>query len=455
MDVLSARAATIALLCVLLWGAPSVHAQTPLRVDYSRVEAQGSPYVFGGSQPRGITEAQWDSLAAQGFTFVRMQADVTELVPCASPEAYRRNDDGCAEPANWDWTDGVYGDNFARKAMRRGMRVAMVVKNGHWNRYPGAPVDEETVPRDLDVWGEVLRTIINHYDGGIQYVELFNEVDRAPQFRVTGSPHTRRSGYKAVARHALWAVRGSEHPDTRLGGPVAAGMGAEEAAWLLREADIRAHLGFLSFHAFDDLEYPRRVVDSLEAVMARYDVDLPILRSSYVPERKEAGSKEPGTTDPVAVAPHLIGALRDGLEAAGLWEIQNRSGDDDVRYWFDGDRVTPTADLWRLMSLRLDLGDGTSTVVHVEGVPYTSAFAALNPEAEPVGVVVAEEGGAAYEMALRGLPMEDGSVRIRLLGLDGPLSNSPVQTEVRDGAVDFRLPVPSRGVYAYEVKTGS
>lgn len=431
----------------------SVKAQNTLRVDYSQVEAQSSPYVFGGSQPRGLSEAQWDSLSAQGFTFVRMQADVTKLVPCASPEAYRRNDDGCADPANWDWIDGIYGDNIAQEAIQRDMRVTMVVKNGHWNRFPGAPVDEETVPRDLEVWGDVLRKIINHYEGGIQYVELFNEVDRDPQFRVKDSPHTRKSGYKAVARHAIWAVRGSEHPDTRVGGPVAAWMGAKEAEWLLQEADTRANLGFLSFHAFDIREYPRQVVDSLEAVMNRYNVDLPVIRSSYVPEEEEDGSNMPGTTDPVAIAPHLIGALRDGLKGAGLWEIQNRNGEKDARYWFDGNDTTPTVDLWRLMSLRLDLGNGPSTVVHVEGVPYTSAIAALNPGGSPVGVVVAEEGDRTYEVVAEGLPMDDGAVAIRLLGLRGPLDASPVQGRIDEGTLSFRLPMPSRGVYRFKVRT--
>jgi hypothetical protein len=206
----------------------------------------------------------------------------------------------------------------------------------------------------------------------------------------------------------------------------------------------------ISFHAFDRETYPRRGVDTLKALMARYDVDLPIIRSSYVPEKREEGSKRPGTTDPVAIAPHLVGALRDGLEASGLWEIQNRNGEDDVRYWFDGDETTPTVRLWRMLALRLGLGQGFSTMVHVEGTSYTEALAALNPAGEPVGLVVAEEGGGAFEVEATGLPVE-GAVAIHRFGLKGPLASTPLEGNIKEGQLSFRLPTPERGVYAFHV----
>ena len=51
-----------------------------------------------------------------------------------------------------------------------------------------------------------MRTIIDHYAGAVDYLELFNEVDRDPQFLVEGSPYSRKTGYQAVARRALNAV---------------------------------------------------------------------------------------------------------------------------------------------------------------------------------------------------------------------------------------------------------
>jgi hypothetical protein len=57
----------------------------PVEIDFGKTVGEGSPYVFGGTQPRGLSDQQWDLLKRDGFTFVRSQADVTRLVPCDSP----------------------------------------------------------------------------------------------------------------------------------------------------------------------------------------------------------------------------------------------------------------------------------------------------------------------------------------------------------------------------------
>ena len=117
----------------------AAHAENlvTLRVDFSRHEGSTSPFVFGATQPRSLNDAQWDVLKDQGFTFARSQADLTRLVPCDSPESYHANQKGCADRANWNWKNGIYGNNFAQRAMDRGMRVCLVIKNARWNRHPG------------------------------------------------------------------------------------------------------------------------------------------------------------------------------------------------------------------------------------------------------------------------------------------------------------------------------
>jgi len=235
--------------------------EAAISIDFRTVTGTGSPYVFGGTQPRWLSDVQWDRLKKQGFTFVRSQADLTRLVPCDSLQAYRENDDNCQDPRTWNWREGIYGDDFAQRAIDRGMRVCLVIKNARWNRYSGSPDDEETVPRDLDVWSDVLRKIVNHYEGGLSYIELFNEVDRDPQLRVEGSPYTRRQAYQAIARAALAAVAESEYPKTLVGGPAAYSFGEEQVRWLLADERIRDSLGFVSFHDFDNPHYPSQGAD--------------------------------------------------------------------------------------------------------------------------------------------------------------------------------------------------
>ena len=66
-------------------------------IDFSQSMDAGSPYVFGATQPRGLSDQQWDQLKEQGFTLARSQGDISNLVPCASPEDYKNNKNGCAE----------------------------------------------------------------------------------------------------------------------------------------------------------------------------------------------------------------------------------------------------------------------------------------------------------------------------------------------------------------------
>jgi len=363
--------------------------ETRISIDFTVATGTGSPYVFGGTQPRELTDGQWDRLQRQGMTFVRSQADLTRLVPCDSLHDYSTNQDDCRNPATWNWRGGIYGDDFAQRAIDRDMQVCLVIKNARWNRYPDAPEDEETVPRDLEVWKDVLRKIINRYDGGITYIELFNEVDRDPQLRVDGSPYSRKEAYRAIVRAALKAVSESNHPKTLVGGPAAAGTGDRQANWLLSDAEIRERLGFVSFHAFDQLHYPHGSVDRLREVLQKHDRTLPIVRSSFVPEADDA-THAPGTTDAVLVAEHLVGALADGLAASGLWEIQNRSGKDDNRYWFDSDHLAPAAALWPLMSRTLGLGKGENRSVKVNSEASVPCYAATNAEGRRVAIVVVD-----------------------------------------------------------------
>lgn len=56
---------------------PAVQGQEQVTINFAEQISQGAPEVFGGTQPRGLSEDQWDILKQQGFTFMRSQADLT------------------------------------------------------------------------------------------------------------------------------------------------------------------------------------------------------------------------------------------------------------------------------------------------------------------------------------------------------------------------------------------
>ncbi|MGK7396763.1 MAG: hypothetical protein ACNS62_19455 [Candidatus Cyclobacteriaceae bacterium M3_2C_046] len=401
-------------------------------INFDEPTGTGSPYVFGATQPRGLSDQQWDQLRQQGFTLARSQADLSQLVPCSNPQAYHQNTNGCADPANWDWHNGIYGNDFVKKASSRGMRVILTIKNAHWNRYPNTPEDEETIPKDFQVWADIITKIINHYKGAVSYLELFNEVDRVPQFLVENSGYTRKKGYQKVLTTAIKAVQDADYPKLRIGGPAAANIGKEQVIWLLEDPFIRTHLGMISFHDFDNPEYPHQAVMTYKSLLDQYNAeDVVIVRSSFVPEY-EREKRLPGTLYCAPVAHHLIGGLKDGLEAMGLWEIQNKTDPNDVRYWFDQDNVVNTASLYKMMSVTLKLGQGNSRIFKSTGRNRTSSLAAINPDNEMVVIIAGDIDGTGYQgkLTISGLSAARVKVEMYKAG-EGHDGSSQISTEMK------------------------
>ena len=388
------------------------------------------------------------------FTIVRSQADLSKLVPCGSSSAYLENLNGCAEVGNWDFRNGIYGDNYARKAIERGMKVILTFKNASWNCYPGAPEDEETVPHDFRVWQDMLTKLINHYQGGIAYLELYNEVDRDPQFRVEGSPYTRKEGYQMVLRHAARAIDNSQYPDTPFGSPAAALIGAEQVKWMLEDDEIRHKVDLITFHDYDNPEYPAQAVDTYQNLMEEYGRDdLKIIRTSFVPEY-ERNLKLPGTLYPAPIARHLAGALKDGLLAMGLWEIQNKTDENDVRYWFDGDSVVATADLYRILSLEAGLGKGPSEIFATNSPDFTDILAARNEAGELIIMIPADYDNQGLEVMLEinNLPFQNDVVAIQYqVGLNATVKNIR-KLKGTNGQHRADLTIPDQAVLILQIK---
>ena len=433
-------------------------------IDFSEPHATGHPEVFGGAQPRGLSDAQWDVLKEQGFTFFRSQADLTNLIPCSSPTAYLKNENGCADPENWDWTDGVYGDDFAQRAMDRGMSVCLVIKNAIWNRYEGAPEDEETIPRSLVVWQDIVTKIVNHYEGDLEYIEVYNEVDREPQFIVDGSPYTREEGYPEVVHTALTAVENSKYPETMVGGPAASADGSDVVQWLLSDDRIRDRLDFVSFHAFSSIDYPKDVVPKLRDVMKEHDVDLPIIRSTYGPTEvwdfDAPNYGIPGITNPVLISQHLIGVIKDGVHSAGIWEVQNKGDKDDNKYWFDGMETIDTSHLWALMAGQMKLNQERYDVYDVSGMDYADAFGAVNPAGQYVAVFRNEEGNGEKDLSVEFTNLSlSGDVQVQVYRADhvgnGKEVVETIDAEVQDGTLRFPLTLPDKSVIGVIIPTAT
>jgi hypothetical protein len=226
-------------------------------------------------------------------------------------------------------------------------------------------------------------------------------------------------------------------------------FGEEEAEWLLSDDRIAPDLGFISFHDFDNPEYPREGVEGLIDLLARYDADIPIVRSSHVPEFNRSQGV-PGTMYPEYVAPHHIGAFKHGLHGSGLWEIQNRDGGSDPRWWFDGSDNPATARHYIMGSVTLGLGEGPSTIVASQGGAWDQILGAINDAGDYVALFVAQDNGYTAEVTMEGVALE-GTVTIKVYRGDEQSDGETVidtkSASIDNGTLSFSLDIDEHSVF--------
>lgn len=180
-----------------------------------------------------------------------------------------------------------------------------------------------------------------------------------------------------------------------------------------------------------------------------------IVRSSFVPEY-EREKRLPGTLFSSPVAHHLIGALKYGIEAAGLWEIQNKTDEDDVRYWFDGENVVNTASLYRMMSNTLQLGKGASKIYPCQGPGETSCLAARNAAGDYLVVIADDIEGKGFsgKLEINGLPGKKVQVQTYKAGEghDGKTALSKKEVKVENGHLNLDLQLDKYEVVGFLIK---
>jgi hypothetical protein len=255
-----------------------------------------------------------------------------------------------------------------------------------------------------------------------------------------------------VVLNGLEAIHSSDYPDTPAGGPASARIGTEPVQWLLSDPEIRKKIGVLTFHDFDNPHYPHEAVNFYHRKMIQYGVDVPIVMSSNIPEFNRSGGL-PGTLYPEPIASKLIGALKDGIEACAFWEVQNKGGMGDPRYWFDGERTVKTAHLIDMMSNVLKLGKGKSRIVRTNVGRFTEIMGAINTDGEKVAVF-ANPQTKYYELILRNLDLE-GTVKIEFYSGDGTAEPSEPITIfkkiVKEGEVSLDINMAAGSVYGMKV----
>ncbi|MFC5402546.1 DUF7402 domain-containing protein [Cohnella soli] len=395
------KAVLLLLVCLLLipaiWLRPSVaSAATNVSADFTVNNGTGHPYVFGAAIG-GVKTTMLDSLQQSGMNLVRRDAYLSEIVPKTTIEDYKNNVGNVADPANWDWSKYGWVDEYHN----RGIKIMLIISYvPDWLTFvKKVEKDNHYPPKDLTVYRDIVTKIYAHFQGKVDYVEIWNEPDTDWFMNLTDSPYATDianhpkgtpgeclTAYKDIYEAASLGVR-SVDATIPIGGPAV--FDATLTNWatsMLSDNRIKNNVDFLTYHDYQTNYNPVETVTAWQSVAASSGKpNIPV----FVTEWNYGGDPHPMNGASVEAISYVGNRLTNMYKqhAAGSTIFAN----DDFVTWpdyfgvYDNGDLTPRASAYRLMSVDLGLGSGDSVINSVSfGSPIKNAGAATNANGDKV-----------------------------------------------------------------------
>jgi hypothetical protein len=173
--------------------------------DFNTTVRDGSPYVFGGCKfpMKAQQDDFYPKLKDAGITFLRADFYFEVIIPaskCASLEDYKKNVNGIQNPDKWDYSHLYWIDNSRKYGFKTFISATYTPT---WLSCSGT---YKGVPKDWNVWEDIVRKVYTRYKGRVDWIETWNEVEYWGD--LTGSPYTSKEDYLADNfYHTVKAIR--------------------------------------------------------------------------------------------------------------------------------------------------------------------------------------------------------------------------------------------------------
>ena len=173
--------------------------------DFTRATGFGTPFLFGGCHyPLKAQEADvYPKLTNSGIVYVKSDLYFEKIIPaskCASVEDYKSNVNGIQNPNTWDYSHLYWIDDSRKYGLKT---FVLTTYTPTWLSCSGT---FKGVPKDWDVWEDLVRKVYARYKTRVDWVEIWNEIEYWND--LTGSPYTDREDF-LVDRfyHTVKAIR--------------------------------------------------------------------------------------------------------------------------------------------------------------------------------------------------------------------------------------------------------
>ena len=193
------------LLFVVVGGTVASASVGTVTFDFRTFVRYGSPYVFGGCKfpMKAQQDDIYPKLRDSGITFLRADFYFEVIIPasqCASVEDYRKNVNNIQNPDRWNY-DHLHWIDSSRKYGFKTFISATYTPT--WLSCSGT---YKGVPKDWDVWEDIVKKVYSRYKGRVDWVETWNEVEYWGD--LTGSPYASKEDYMADNfYHTVKAIR--------------------------------------------------------------------------------------------------------------------------------------------------------------------------------------------------------------------------------------------------------
>lgn len=355
--------------------------------DFSKVVNKCGNMLFGGCHCPSLPHSyqMLPLLVDAGFNVLRSDMWLETILPAnITLEDYKNNVNDVQNPDNWDFTNM----EMAVRAKKAGMKVMMIISYcPAWLSYDGTT---KGIPRDMDVYADIVRKVYSRYYKYIDWVEIYNE----PGYFMTikDSPYTSVGAALADIYITCVNVVREITPDMPIGGTSVVmygdgGVGGSTNRDFFADKRInKDNFNFYSHHVYSDygIQTEKETVTRVKNLLDEFGYgDLPIYFTEWSSTISNIADTitYTGSKSHTFVGNCLVNWMRDGLTGAMHWNYlqaitengtneQGVSVDAHGMYAWDVKgkvgRLLPKAYVFTLLSKTLGLGLGENTVVETK-----------------------------------------------------------------------------------------
>lgn len=388
--------------------------------NFSEQIATGSPLVFGGSSTGfRIEPAALDLMASVGVTSIRKDFWIETEVPSkVSLNDYKNNVKNVQDPKTWNWSTGwnniTIVDQALQETKKRGMKtIAILTYSPAWLTYSGT---SQGVPRDWDVYRDIVKKIYKIHRPNIDIIEIWNEPTYTHFLDLKNSPYkTRGEAYRDIYTNAVRAINEveSEINDGKRPQVIAVvghtPMDVSVLDAVLSAPESSSLVKAVSYHNYHIEEPSDTFYRSSLRKYGKTNIPIYLTEWNFSPDEKKTS---PYHTTDLAIAytgKKLIGFLNQGLAGANYFAMSlndpaNVGNLQSVFGFYRLDKnkkpyLLPQGKTWQLLSKSLGLGAGNSKI-YSSSSPSPLAVVAFDNSNGKRGIALANDSNTDQDISI-------------------------------------------------------